>query len=145
MGSPVEPNASPILPTASFYTNTRKSTTPTKSKPRYPFCAGSHILSLCDSFKDPKQRFEIVRKTKLCFNCLGHHKVSSCNSRHCCHSCQRKHHTSLYTGGQHNAIPSEQPPQPTSPRQQTNTSPGQPTTAANTNSTDTTSLSMILP
>ena len=143
MGSPTEPHTSPVPPTASFYTSTKKSTTSAKGKPRCPFCADSHIPSLCESFKDPKQRCDIVRQNKLCFNCLGHHKVSSCNSRHRCHNCQRKHHTSICTNGQHNANPSEQPIHPTSSAQaaqQTNTPPGQATIAVNT-----TSLSMTIP
>ena len=135
MGSPTEPHTFPVPPTASFYTSTKKSTTSAKGKPRCPFCAGSHIPSLCESFKDPKQHCDIVHQNKLCFNCLGHHKVSSCNSRHRCHNCQRKYHTSICTNGQHNANPSEQPIHPTSSAQvaqPTNTPPGQATPQTNT-------------
>lgn len=122
---------------------------PTKGKPHCPFCAGSHIPSLCESVKDPKQCCDIVHQNKLCFNYLGHHKVSSCNSKHQCRNCQRRHHTSLCNGGQHNSNSSEQPVDtmtPASTPYQTNTLPGQPAApAASTNTGDTTSLSMTLP
>ena len=45
-------------------------------------------------------------------NCLGHHKVASCNSKHRCRNCQRKNHTSLCTHGQQDSNPSEQPVPP---------------------------------
>ena len=69
-------------PTASFHAGAKKSTTvtSTKGKPHCPFCSGPHIPSLGDLVKDSKQRCKIVRQNRLCFNCLGHHKVSACNS-----------------------------------------------------------------
>jgi len=88
--------------------------TAAKSKPRCPF--DPHTPSLCDSFKDSKQRCDIVRQNKLCYNCLGHHKVSTCNSRHRCRNCQRKHHTSLCTNEQYGDT-SEQSSQPPATQQ----------------------------
>ena len=41
---------------------------------------------------DPQQRYDIVKKADLCFNCLGHHKASQCRSKN------SKHHTSLGKG-----------------------------------------------
>ena len=75
-----ESHALPTTPTPSFVTASKKSTTTTTSKPWCPFCAGSHAPSLCDSFKDPKQRYELVRQNRHGFNCLGYKKVSLCNS-----------------------------------------------------------------
>ena len=115
MGSQTEPG-SVAPPTASFYTGAKKPPAAAKTKPRCPFCAGPHIPSLCDSFKDSKQRCDIVRQNKLCYNCLGHHKVSACNSRHRCRNCQRKHHTSLCTNEQ-NGDTSEQPTLPSATQQ----------------------------
>ena len=132
MGLTAEPHTSQVPPTAAFFTGTKKGK-------RCPFCTGSHIPSLCESVKDPKQRCDIVRQNRLCYNCLEHHKVSSCNSKHRCHNCQRKRHTSLCTNGQQNVNP---PEQPTNDAQQT---PGQSSTTTNKNSTETTSLSMTLP
>ena len=101
MGSSAELHTSPIPPTASFLTSVKKSITAGKSKPRCPFCAVCHFPFMCESVKDPRQQCEIVHQNKLCFSCLGHHKVSQCNSRHRCHTCQQKHHTSLCINGQH--------------------------------------------
>ena len=50
---------------------------------------------MCDQVTDPRKRISIVCQERLRFNCLGHHKISSCNSKHRCHNCRRKHHTSL--------------------------------------------------
>ena len=36
-----------------------------------------------------------MRNENLCFNCLGRHKVSQCNSTNRCRKCKHKHHTSL--------------------------------------------------
>ena len=38
---------------------------------------------------------DIIKRDKLCFNCLGHHKLSQCKSQCCCCHCNRRHHTSL--------------------------------------------------
>jgi len=71
-----------------------------KGKLQCPFCKGPNLASLCETIKGPKQRSDIVRQERLCFNRLGHHKISSCNSKHRCHHCQWRHHTSLCTYGQ---------------------------------------------
>ncbi|XP_065893429.1 uncharacterized protein [Dysidea avara] len=92
-------------PTASFFSSTSKPTHQAKGRTQCPFCKGPHSTSLCETIKDPKQRSDVVRKERLCFNCLGHHKVSSCNSKHRCHHCRRKHRTSLCTYGQQSPIP----------------------------------------
>ena len=76
-----------------------------KGKIQCPFCQGPHSASLCEKVKDLQQRTAIVRQERLCFNCLGHHKISSCNSKHRCHYCQRKHHTSLCTSRQQQIDP----------------------------------------
>ena len=52
----------------------------------------------CDTIKEPLQRLEIVKHNKLCYNCLGNHKISQCRSKGCCRQCNHKHHTSLCTG-----------------------------------------------
>jgi len=40
------------------------------------FCNGPHTPTNCHTVRDPKQRLEIVRQNKLCFNCLERHRVS---------------------------------------------------------------------
>ena len=132
----------------------------TRSKPQCPFCKGPHFPSVCDVIKDPKQRTDIVRQEKLCFNCLGHHKVSICNSKHRCHNCKRKHHTSLCSHeqqptGQHPKVPTGHSSQPAHTGQQnigaatscpiSSTTNPPPTRPVNSNTTDTASLSMTMP
>ena len=69
--------------------------------------------------------------------------MSQCNSRHRCHNCQRKHHTSLCTSRQDN--PADQSGHSTSTAQQNTTLPSQSAVATITHSTDTASLSMTIP
>ena len=59
------------------------------------YCKGPHSPSACDVIITSQARKDFIVEHKLCFNCLGRHKVSACTSRHRCHKCQRKHHTSL--------------------------------------------------
>ena len=88
--------------TAAFLTNTDKRTQRghgiTERKPSTHNCVnchGAHAPVNYFAVKDPKQRLGIARQQKLCFNCLGRHRVSQCNSKHRCRICTRKHHTSL--------------------------------------------------
>ena len=95
----------PQLATASFFTKTDRRTSPqTRTSVQRPFtiscvyCKGTHTPVNCDMVKEPQQRLEIVKHNKLCFNCLGNHKVSQCRSKGHCRRCNCKHHTSLCTG-----------------------------------------------
>ena len=59
-------------------------------------CGQNHRLIYCDSFKamSPKSRFDIVKKNKLCFNCLlSGHSSRECNKKSVCsvEGCGRKH------------------------------------------------------
>ena len=92
IGSQTEP-PTVVSPTAAFHSGVIKS----KGKIQCPFCKGAHSALACERIQDPRQRTNIVRQERLCFNCLGHHKISDCNSKHRCHHCRRKHHTSLCT------------------------------------------------
>ena len=56
-----------------------------------------HLPSRCDVVTNPQDHMAIVKKDKLCFNCLGRHKLSKCMSRFKCKVCKHKHHTSLCT------------------------------------------------
>ena len=77
-GSQTDATTSPLPPTASFHTGaTDRHIAGTRGKPKCPFCDGSHSPATCDIIKDPKQRTDVVRQQKFCFNCLGHHKVAS--------------------------------------------------------------------
>ncbi|GFV19617.1 hypothetical protein TNCV_478431 [Trichonephila clavipes] len=42
-------------------------------------------------------RWNFVKKSKLCFNCLrGNHNVSSCKLTTSCRACKQRHHTVLH-------------------------------------------------
>ena len=61
------------------------------------YCKGPHPSHSCEVVTDYQRRLDIVKKGKLCYNCLAHHKVSQCTSKFRCR--KRKHHTSLCDGG----------------------------------------------
>ena len=88
-------------PTGAFLTKTEqrhshKQHSSLPSKRSCTFCkSDKHVTLMCDIVTDTQKRIEVVRKENLCFNCLGHHKVSQCQSKYRCKSCKRKHHTSL--------------------------------------------------
>ena len=60
-------------------------------------CNGSYSISQCDRYKQlgTRERKTVVRKLKLCMNCLGRHFVADCPSKLCCRTCNGRHHTSL--------------------------------------------------
>ena len=88
-------------PTAAFFTNAdhgqpRKQHNSQPIKKACTFCKStSHSTSRCDVITDTQKLIAVVKKENLCFNCLGHHRVSQCESKYRCKSCKRKHHTSL--------------------------------------------------
>ena len=61
-------------------------------------CNGSHSISQCDRYKQQGllERKTVVRKLKLCMNCLGRHFVADCPSKFSCRTCKGRHHTSLH-------------------------------------------------
>ncbi|XP_066251914.1 uncharacterized protein [Euwallacea similis] len=65
---------------------------------RCPFCKEENFIYFCDKFKtlSISDRFEVVRKMKLCTNCLRYgHKSSECRSSGC-KICRQKHATLLH-------------------------------------------------
>ncbi|XP_061173695.1 uncharacterized protein LOC133182864 [Saccostrea echinata] len=79
---------------------TRESTphveiTEMKSRPCIYCCTENHFPGDCKKVTDVSARFDILKRKKLCFNCLGNHHASDCKSRNRCKKCQKKHHTSI--------------------------------------------------
>ena len=58
-----------------------------------------YVFTVSDVITDHQKRLDVVKKERLCFNYLAHHKVSECKSKHYCNTCKQKHHTSLCNGG----------------------------------------------
>ncbi|CAC5364641.1 unnamed protein product [Mytilus coruscus] len=59
------------------------------------FCDGKHHSNECTKVKDPSARIAVVKRKKLCFNCLGSLLAKECNSQN---KCRKKHYTSLCEG-----------------------------------------------
>ena len=64
-------------------------------------CKGNHPFYKCMKYKalKPTERMELVRKLKICFNCLSEgHAISECPSKRTCFQsgCGKKHHTTLH-------------------------------------------------
>lgn len=62
-------------------------------------CKGDHYLFGCQEFKnlDVNKRIQLVRKAKVCWNCLRPgHRVLDCKSNFKCHTCKKRHHTLLH-------------------------------------------------
>ena len=66
--------------------------------PLCPECKGFHTLWRCRLYqeKSVKERWEIVKKHQLCFNCFGTHVARNCKSNGLCKKCNRRHHTLLH-------------------------------------------------
>ena len=72
------------------------------------FCDESHSATDCTKVTDANARIAIVKKKRVCFNCLGSHRVKECKSKNKCRKCNHKHHTSL-CGGQFTNTSEEKP------------------------------------
>ena len=103
-------------PTASFHAGTINRPE-NKKPPKCVFCKGSHPATQCNTITDQSKRMDIVKREKLCFNCLGHHRVIQCQSNGRCKRCKEQHHTSLCRGTTNSQISnnSQKPPLEQSP------------------------------
>ena len=73
-----------------------KTSRPPHSKPRScRYCqASGHSSAHCTVLADTGSRATFIRTNRLCFNCLGNHRVADCPSKSRCQKCHQKHHTS---------------------------------------------------
>ena len=62
------------------------------------FCNEPHYIAACNNFrsKSAKERLSFVETNKLCFNCLGRHRIENCKTQKTCSICHSKHHTTLH-------------------------------------------------
>ena len=84
-----------ILRQENHHLRSQTPTTPKQKKCVY--CKKPHSSNNCKVITDCTKCWTVVKEEKLCFNCLGHHKSSACQSKNRCHICKGKHHTSLCT------------------------------------------------
>lgn len=64
-----------------------------------PLCEiNSHKIYNCPVFlsKSPKERHNLIKGWKRCFNCLSVHPASKCSSVYKCKTCHKNHHTLLH-------------------------------------------------
>lgn len=92
---------------ASTHQNTAKSHFQGKMKDTHSnkpssclLCSSHHYIANCPQYssKTIQQRLALINKNKLCFNCLGSHKVSACRITKRCLKCGHKHHTTIHQG-----------------------------------------------
>ena len=95
------------IATASFHASATSQ--PELKKQKCVFCKGAHSSIQCNIITDQPKRMDLVKQEKLCYNCLGHHKVAQCQSKGRCKHCKGRHHTSLYRKGS-SQKPSSDPP-----------------------------------
>lgn len=52
-------------------------------------CSSDHYTVSCPQYnsKTVQQRLSVITKHRLCYNCLGSHKVSACKITKCCQKC----------------------------------------------------------
>ena len=109
---PELPSSNLTIPTASFVMSSNQRTPPQPNGKRPPpkqrscaYCKGNHNPLECTVVKEPSRINAIIQEARLCFNCLGRHQVTGCQSRNRCRQCHRKHHTSLRLGASQSASP----------------------------------------
>ena len=85
------------------FANDKTHSAPSTDKVKKNFCPeskGCDLLRQCPHFKslNVQNRYEHVKKLKLCFNCLGPHAFKDCKSETTCRieGCHRRHHTLLH-------------------------------------------------
>ena len=74
----------------------------TYQKRRCVYCGNSSQKSAdCKKVERVRERRNILREKRLCFNCTGSgHRASSYESKGSCRNCRGKHHTSVYDRAQ---------------------------------------------
>ena len=97
-----------ITSTASFHVGAKqrheRNSPSTSNAPRVlvcAFCKGQHWHSDCVKVPDNDRRRDIVRRDRLCYNCLRRHNVRDCLAKGRCRNCKQKHHTALCSNDSH--------------------------------------------
>lgn len=67
-------------------------------KHKCPMCNADHAIFSCSTFNKMQavEKFEVVKKMKLCTVCLQPHMTRDCTSNWKCFKCGRKHNTTLH-------------------------------------------------
>ncbi|XP_012235058.1 uncharacterized protein [Linepithema humile] len=87
------------------YTNAIKAHYQGKNKENIPnknykclICSGNHHTSICSQYssKSRAQKLALIAKHKLCYNCLGPHRIINCSTTRRCQKCGKRHHTTIH-------------------------------------------------
>lgn len=86
-----------IIPAANFVVESshKKTNKPQNFVKQCLFCNGNHSPTTCHIIQDCEARISIIKEKRVCFNCLGKHKVNNCRSHFKCRICKKTHHTSI--------------------------------------------------
>ena len=64
------------------------------------FCSEIHAPWICSNVTNTRERKQIIKEKRVCFNCLGPHKIAHCKSDKNCKNCGKRHNTSIcFAGG----------------------------------------------
>lgn len=76
----------------------QKKSNPNQQTASCILCSEKHFLTGCPRYtsQTTQQRYSLVMKHGLCYNCLGKHRVSECRSTRRCTKCGKKHHTTIH-------------------------------------------------
>ena len=88
--------------TSTFVANDQGKTT--SSNKQCPLKDGEHKIWMCSKFKQKpvNERYETLKKLKLCFCCLNSHLIKDCKSERVCgvNGCTKKHNRLLHSDAQ---------------------------------------------
>lgn len=86
-----------FIPAANFVVGSshKKTNKPQSFVKQCLFCNGNHSPTTCHIIQDCEARISIIKEKRVCFNCLGKHKVNNCQSHFKCRICKKTHHTSI--------------------------------------------------
>ena len=89
--------------TSTFVANDQGKTTSSSNK-QCPLKDGEHKIWMCSKFKQKtvNERYEMLKKLKLCFCCLNSHLIKDCKSERVCgvNGCTKKHNRLLHSDAQ---------------------------------------------
>ena len=64
------------------------------------FCSEIHAPWTYSRVTNTRERKQIIKEKRVCFNCLGPHKIAHCKSDKNCKNCGKRHNTSIcFAGG----------------------------------------------
>lgn len=88
-----------VKPAVSYTAVTKTSEAPSeRTDARCAICKSNHYVLWCPKFKamSTNDKVDTVKNLRLCFNCLGSHRVQHCTNKNRCQKCGAMHHTEIH-------------------------------------------------